>query len=63
MTSALPVNTLDPNAIADLKRLARDNDPQALEAAAKQFESLFLSMVLKSMRAAIPSSGGLMDND
>ncbi|MCB1962611.1 MAG: flagellar assembly peptidoglycan hydrolase FlgJ [Rhodocyclaceae bacterium] len=62
MTSALPVNTLDPNAIADLKRLARDNDPQALEAAAKQFESLFLSMVLKSMRAAMPS-GGLMDND
>lgn len=62
MNSAPPINTLDPNAMADLKRLARDNDPQALEAAAKQFESLFLAMVLKSMRATIPS-GGLMEND
>ena len=58
----LPVNTLDPNALGDLKRLARDNDPEAIKAAAKQFESLFLAMVLKTMRSTVQSSG-LMDSD
>lgn len=62
MTTPLPINTLDPNAMGDLKRLARDNDPKAIEAAARQFESLFLGMVLKSMRAAVPA-GGLFDNE
>ncbi|TVT45802.1 MAG: flagellar assembly peptidoglycan hydrolase FlgJ [Denitromonas halophila] len=62
MQGAAQLNTLDPNAMADLKRLAKDNDPKAIEAAAKQFESLFLAMVLKSMRAAMPTTG-LMDND
>jgi flagellar protein FlgJ len=59
---AMPINTLDPNALGDLKRMARDNDPEAIRAAARQFESLFLGMVLKSMRAAVQTSG-LMDND
>jgi len=58
----LPINTLDPNALGDLKRLARDNDPDAIKAAARQFESLFLAMVLKTMRSTVQSSG-LMDND
>lgn len=62
MQGAAQINTLDPNALADLKRLSKDNDPKAIEAAAKQFEALFLSMVLKSMRQAMPA-GGLMDND
>ncbi|MCZ4306646.1 flagellar assembly peptidoglycan hydrolase FlgJ [Zoogloeaceae bacterium G21618-S1] len=62
MQGAAQLNTLDPNAMADLKRLAKDNDPKAIEAAARQFESLFLAMVLKSMRAAMPTTG-LMDND
>ena len=56
------MNTLDPNAMADLKRLAKDNDPKAIAAAARQFESLFLAMVLKSMRDAVPTTG-LMDNE
>lgn len=57
------LNTLDPNALADLKRLSREgNSPAALRATAKQFEALFLQMVLKSMRAAVPSNS-LLDND
>jgi flagellar protein FlgJ len=64
VAAATQINALDPNALADLKRLARNdaNSPEALRAAAKQFEALFLQMVLKSMRAAVPSSG-LMDSD
>ncbi len=58
----MAINTLDPNALGDLKRLARNNDPEALKAAARQFESLFLGMVLKSMRASVQGSG-LMDNE
>jgi peptidoglycan hydrolase FlgJ len=38
--------------LASLKQAAAKNNPQALRAAAKQFESLFVSMVLKSMRQA-----------
>ena len=57
------INTLDPNALADLKRLSRDNNsPEALRATAKQFEALFLQMVMKSMRDAVPSSG-MLDTD
>ncbi|MBI1905608.1 MAG: flagellar assembly peptidoglycan hydrolase FlgJ [Rhodocyclales bacterium] len=64
VAAATQFNALDPNALADLKRLARSdaNSPEALRAAAKQFEALFLQMVLKSMRDAVPSSG-LMDSD
>lgn len=56
------INALDPNSLADLKRLARDNSPQAVRGAARQFEALFLQMVLKSMRDATPTDG-LMDNE
>lgn len=56
------INALDPNALASLKRQAKDNSPQAKAAAAKQFEAMFLQMVLKSMREATPSNG-LTDND
>ena len=56
------INVLDPNALASLKRQAKDNSPEAVAGAAKQFEALFLQMVLKSMREATPSDG-LTDND
>ena len=56
------INVLDPNALASLKRQAKDNSPEAVAGAAKQFEALFLQMVLKSMREATPSNG-LTDND
>lgn len=38
--------------IADLKRQAQAQDPKALREAARQFESLFTRMMLKSMREA-----------
>lgn len=38
--------------LAGLKQAAANESPQALREAARQFESLFTSMVLKSMRAA-----------
>ena len=42
----------DFSGLAALKRDAAKEDPQALRAAAKQFEALFTQMMLKSMRAA-----------
>jgi flagellar protein FlgJ len=42
----------DTKGLAALKSDARAHDPQALRAAARQFESLFASMMLKSARAA-----------
>ncbi|BAL23636.1 flagellar assembly peptidoglycan hydrolase FlgJ [Azoarcus sp. KH32C] len=62
MVAVPQINAMDPNAMADLKRLSRDNSPEALRAAAKQFEALFLQTVLKSMREAVPSDG-MLDSD
>lgn len=45
----------DFSAFVEQKKEARANDPEALKAAAKQFEALFTQMLLKSMRDA--SSG------
>lgn len=62
MRTADQINVLDPRALGDLKRQAREGTPEALAAAARQFEALFLQMVLKSMRDATPSNG-LTDSD
>ena len=71
------MNPLDPNRMLDstaqglaadarsldsLKRQAARDPKAALKGAAQQFEALFLQMVLKSMREAIPKSG-LLDSD
>lgn len=71
------MNPLDPNRLPDgtaqglaadarsldsLKRTAARDPQAALKGAAQQFEALFLQMVLKSMREAIPKSG-LLDSD
>ena len=40
-----------------LRQAARDNSPEALKATAKQFEALFMNMVMKSMREATPQEG------
>ena len=56
------VNTLDANALGSLKRAAHDNSPEAIKATAKQFEGLFLQMVLKAMRATVPKDG-MTDSD
>ncbi|MGR9051437.1 MAG: rod-binding protein, partial [Gammaproteobacteria bacterium] len=52
----------DFNALGDLKREARQESPEALNQAAKQFESLFLNMVFKNMREA-KLAEGVFDND
>ncbi|MDD5176106.1 MAG: flagellar assembly peptidoglycan hydrolase FlgJ [Sterolibacterium sp.] len=54
--------SLDVNGLTDLKRQVRENSPQALKAAAQQFEALFLQIVLKSMRDATPHEG-IFDSD
>jgi flagellar protein FlgJ len=53
---------LDANALAGLRRQARESPEQALSKAAGQFEALFLNMVLKQMRASLPKDGPL-DSD
>jgi len=45
-------NTLDLAGLKALRGLAGRDDPRALQAAARQFEALFLQMMLKGMRAA-----------
>jgi len=46
----------DPAGMAALKREATDDPAKALLPVARQFESLYLQMMLKSMRAAVPES-------
>jgi len=48
---------LDVKGTGELQRAARQNSPEALKAAAKQFEALFMNMVMKSMRDATPQDG------
>ena len=43
---------------SDLRRLARDEAPEATDVAARQFEALFIQMMLKSMRDAAPGLDG-----
>ena len=53
---------IDSKGLDSLRRSARENSPEALKEAAKQFEALFLNMVMKSMREATPQES-LFDND
>ncbi|MDP2822954.1 MAG: flagellar assembly peptidoglycan hydrolase FlgJ [Sulfuritalea sp.] len=50
-------SVLDNGRLAGLKRQARAGDPAATREVAKQFEALFMQMVLKSMRDATPREG------
>ncbi|MDM0089763.1 MULTISPECIES: flagellar assembly peptidoglycan hydrolase FlgJ [unclassified Variovorax] len=52
----------DARSLDSLKLAAGANDPKAIKEAAKQFESLFMRELLKSMREATMKSG-LMDSD
>ncbi|BBP01238.1 flagellar assembly peptidoglycan hydrolase FlgJ [Sulfuriferula nivalis] len=54
--------SVDPQGLAALKRAAKDNSPDAIKAVAKQFEAVFMNMMLKSMREATPQDG-MTDND
>jgi flagellar protein FlgJ len=53
---------LDANNLTDLRVAAKKNSPEALKATAKQFEALFVNMMMKSMRDATPQDGP-MDSD
>lgn len=50
-------NIFDTGSLAALKRQAKAGDPAANKVVARQFEALFLQMVLKSMRDATPHEG------
>jgi flagellar protein FlgJ len=52
----------DFNGLANLKNQAKKDSPEALKEVAKQFESIFLNNILKSMRAA-KLADGAMDNE
>jgi flagellar protein FlgJ len=52
----------DFNGLANLKAQARKDSPEAVKEVAKQFESIFLSNVLKGMREA-KLADGIADND
>lgn len=56
MNSVQP-NALDPNSLANVKLLARQNSPEANKQVAQQFEALFMQVVMKSMRDTVPSDG------
>lgn len=48
---------LDATDLNAVKLAARQNQPQAIKAAAQQFEALFMNMMMKSMRDASPKDG------
>jgi flagellar protein FlgJ len=48
---------LDANSLNKLKLSAKDNSPEAIKQVATQFESIFVNMMLKSMRDASPQDG------
>ena len=48
---------LDAKSLSELRQSAKQNSPEALKAVAKQFEALFMNMMMKSMRQASPQEG------
>ncbi|WIM06737.1 MAG: flagellar assembly peptidoglycan hydrolase FlgJ [Candidatus Nitricoxidivorans perseverans] len=62
MNPTVDPSIFDPTGLAAIKRGVKSNDPQALKATARQFEALFMQMVLKSMRDATPREG-LFDSE
>jgi flagellar protein FlgJ len=55
--------TFDPQGLAGLRQAAREESPEALREAARQFEALFIHTLLKNMRESSFGEGGLFDND
>ena len=49
--------------LTDLKRTSRDDPDAAIDEVATQFESMFIQMMLKSMREALPKDGLFSSND
>ena len=68
MKSTLPLNSandlaVDAKSLGQLKAVAKQNSPEALKESAKQFEALFINMMLKSMRDATPDGGLFASHD
>ncbi len=61
--SAQPQVYTDLQGLASLRNQARNQSPEAAAAAAKQFEGMFIQLMLQSMRDASLGGGGLLDND
>ena len=59
LTEATNSLAIDAKGLSGLKRSAHDNSPEAIRGVAKQFEAIFLGMMLKSMRDATPNDGPL----
>jgi flagellar protein FlgJ len=59
ISSSLAAST---QSLAQLRAQAKSSPNQALQATAKQFEAVFLNMMLKSMRDATPQDG-MFDNE
>jgi flagellar protein FlgJ len=57
VTNATSQLAVDANSLSQLNLLARQNPNQALTGAAQQFEAMFISMLMKSMRDATPQDG------
>ncbi|MBW5800241.1 flagellar assembly peptidoglycan hydrolase FlgJ [Halomonas elongata] len=54
---------MDVQGLERLKHTARHAPQEGLESAAKKFEAMFVQMMMKSMRDAVPSSGLLDDRN
>jgi flagellar protein FlgJ len=52
---------VDSKGLSELRQSARAGSPEALKTAATQFESMFVNMMMKSMRDATPQDG-MMDS-
>lgn len=52
----------DANGLNNLKQAAKENSPEAIKGVAKQFEAIFMNMMLKSMREA-SSQDSPFDNE
>lgn len=56
-TDASKSLAFDARELTSLRESAKQNSPEALKASAKQFEAVFMNMMLKSMRDASPQEG------
>jgi Rod binding domain-containing protein len=55
-TSGVPRSSLDFQGLGELKARAQGRDEAATRQTAQQFEAMFIQMMLKSMRDAVPKS-------
>jgi flagellar protein FlgJ len=59
VSASSATGSFDPRALDAVKLAAKNNDSASTQKVAQQFESMFLSMMLKNMRATLPNSDPL----